>query len=356
MDDSRITSAPPPSTEAPPLSNSSGAAEHQVVPAATGPDKSAWILMAAGLLFVLCFKLVPALVAGLFVYSLIHAMAAQMSGKMLSHKGAKIVAVSLIVLVIVGLAAGVTVLLIGFVKGQLGDLPGLLDKMEKVVEGILERYGLASWLPVAKGSKDALAEGLRTHSQALGMEVGRMLVNVLLGIVIGAMAAFETRRAEAPLAVALFERLRRLEVAFEKVVFAQVKISAVNTATTAVFLFVALPLFDVELPMRKTLVVFTFIVGLIPIVGNLISNTAIVIMALDVSGPAAVASLVFLVVIHKLQYFLNAKIVGVHIRASAWEILAALLCFEVAFGIPGLIMAPIVYAYVKAELTDRGLI
>jgi predicted PurR-regulated permease PerM len=69
-----------------------------------------------------------------------------------------------------------------------------------------------------------------------------------------------------------------------------------------------------------------------------------------------VASLVFLVVIHKLQYFVNAKIVGVQIRASAWEILLALLCLEVAFGIPGLIMAPIIYAYLKMELMDRGLI
>jgi len=38
-------------------------------------------------------------------------------------------------------------------------------------------------------------------------------------------------------------------------------------------------------------------------------------------GCAAVGSLAFLVVIHKLEYFLNARIVGERIRAKAWEIL-----------------------------------
>jgi predicted PurR-regulated permease PerM len=69
-----------------------------------------------------------------------------------------------------------------------------------------------------------------------------------------------------------------------------------------------------------------------------------------------VASLVFLVVIHKLEYFINARIVGGQIRAAAWEILLALLAFEVAFGLAGLALAPIAYAYTKQELVDRGLV
>jgi hypothetical protein len=48
----------------------------------------------------------------------------------------------------------------------------------------------------------------------------------------------------------------------------------------------------------------------------------------------AVASLVFLVVIHKLEYFINARI------AAAWEILLAVLAFEVAFGLAGLAPYP----------------
>lgn len=70
----------------------------------------------------------------------------------------------------------------------------------------------------------------------------------------------------------------------------------------------------------------------------------------------AVASLTFLIVIHKLEYFTDTRIVGGQIHAAAWKILLALLAFEAAFGVPGVVLAPIVYAYVKRELVDRGLV
>ena len=108
--------------------------------------------------------------------------------------------------------------------------------------------------------------------------------------------------------------------------------------------------------MVKTLVAITFVVGLMPIVGNLISNTAILIVSLSEGLPVAVASFVFLVVVHKLEYFLNARIVGSHINARAWELLIAMLVMEGAFGIPGLIAAPIFYTYFKEELHDKGLV
>ena len=183
-----------------------------------------------------------------------------------------------------------------------------------------------------------------------------MLLHALAGVVIGALATFDPRRPERPLALALAERLWRLLDAFEKIVFAQIKISGLNTLFTGLYLLVALPLFGVELPLRKTLVVITFVVGLLPVVGNLLSNTAIVVIALGTSLPAALSSLAFLVIVHKLEYLLNARIVGGQIRASAWEILFAMICFEAAFGVPGVVLAPIVYAYGKRELADRGWI
>ena len=115
-------------------------------------------------------------------------------------------------------------------------------------------------------------------------------------------------------------------------------------------------------PIRTTLtmtgmaVAVTFVVGLVPIVGNLISNTVIVIISLGVSWQAAAGSLIFLIVIHKLEYFTNARIVGGRIRAGAWEILLAMLLGEAVFGVSGLITAPIIYAYIKTELRDRRLL
>lgn len=139
-------------------------------------------------------------------------------------------------------------------------------------------------------------------------------------------------------------------------VFAQVRISALNTLLTAIYLVVVLPLFGVHLPLTKTMILITFLVGLLPVIGNLISNTVIVVISLSYSLPVAVGSLAFLVIIHKLEYFINARIVGTQIEASAWELLLAIVVMEAAFGLAGVIAAPVFYAYLKSELTSRNLV
>jgi len=106
----------------------------------------------------------------------------------------------------------------------------------------------------------------------------------------------------------------------------------------------------------KTMIVITFVAGLLPVIGNLISNTVIVIVSLANSLAVAIASLTYLVVIHKLEYFLNAKIIGTQIHSRAWELLIAMLVMEAAFGLGGVVAAPIYYAYIKAELAERGLV
>jgi predicted PurR-regulated permease PerM len=140
------------------------------------------------------------------------------------------------------------------------------------------------------------------------------------------------------------------------VVLAQIWISGINATLTGLYLVVLLPLFGIELPFTKTLIVLTFVVGLLPILGNLISNTVIFVVSLSHSLIVALAALAYLILIHKLEYFLNARIIGSQIRARAWEMLLAMLILESAFGIPGLIAAPIYYAFMKSELRDKGLI
>src|SRR3954454_4520410 len=87
-----------------------------------------------------------------------------------------------------------------------------------------------------------------------------------------------------------------------------------------------------------------------------ISNTVIVVVSLSVSPVLAVSSLVFLVVIHKLEYFVNARVMGGQIHARAWELLLAMLVMDAVFGIPGVVAAPIYYAYLKNELAAQRLI
>jgi predicted PurR-regulated permease PerM len=229
------------------------------------------------------------------------------------------------------------------------------------------RGKLPAWLVGAMpGDADALqaaiTQWLREHAAELrlyGGEVGHGIVHILLGMVIGAVASLgEALPAEThgPLARALAERATRLGDAFRRIVFAQLRISALNTTFTAIYLLAILPMFGAHLPLAKTLVAATFIVGLLPVVGNLITNTIIVVVSLNVSLEVAIASLVFLILIHKLEYFLNARIVGRRIHAKMWELLVAMLVMEAAFGLAGLVAAPIFYAYLKDELAARGLV
>jgi predicted PurR-regulated permease PerM len=207
-----------------------------------------------------------------------------------------------------------------------------------------------------------IADWLRTHAGSLqiaGRGIGRSLAHMLIGMIIGALLSLQKASAHPdrqPLAQDIARRASRLATAFQRVVFAQVWISLINTLFTWIYLDVVLRLFGVDLPLVKILVAMTFVVGLIPIIGNLLSNTAIVIVCLSHGVPVAVASLVYLVVIHKLEYFLNARIIGSHINARAYELLIAMLVMEAAFGITGLIAAPILYAYFKEELRVKGLV
>ena len=186
-----------------------------------------------------------------------------------------------------------------------------------------------------------------------------MVLHTVIGMVLGAMVALhealpiETNR---PLARELVERVARLGDAFRRVVFAQVQISLINTVLTGIYLALVLPSFGVNLPFKTMLIAVTFITGLLPVVGNLISNVVIVVVSLSYSLDVAIGSLLFLVVIHKLEYFLNAHIVGSRIECHAWELLLAMLAMEAGFGIGGVIAAPIYYAYLKDELGDRGLV
>ena len=141
-----------------------------------------------------------------------------------------------------------------------------------------------------------------------------------------------------------------------RVVIGQGKISLINTTLTGIYLAIILPMAGIHLPFIKTMLAVTLIVGILPVVGNLISNTVIVVVSASVSFSAALASLVFLVLLHKGEYFLSAKILGHQISARAWEMLLAMLVMEAAFGVPGIAVAPVFYAYMKAELMRAELV
>ncbi len=145
----------------------------------------------------------------------------------------------------------------------------------------------------------------------------------------------------------LGSRVRTFYRSFSRVIGAQILISAINTGLTAVFLVWN------GFNHTTTLIAATFLCGLLPIIGNLISNTLICGVAFATSPKLALIALTYLVIIHKLEYFLNSKIIGDRIKNPMWLTLFGIVLGEKLMGIPGMILAPVVLHYIKVEASKN---
>jgi predicted PurR-regulated permease PerM len=251
----------------------------------------------------------------------------------------------------------------GMVFGAVAQYQALLHHLAGTVLEIRQKLppNLASHLPdEIIAAQTWLASYLQSQARALtgagtaGLHGGLL---VYVGLVVGALiVGTPTSSSMAPLRRGARERAVHFIEAFRQIVVAQFWIAGFNATCTALFLLVALPLFGVSMPYVGPLVALTFIAGLIPIVGNLLCNGVLTLAGVSVSPVVGLASLVFLVVIHKAEYVINAKVVGKRTGTSTWELLAVMFIGEAVFGIGGLVAAPLYYAYVKKELQVAGLV
>ncbi|MEO8034133.1 MAG: AI-2E family transporter [Acidobacteriota bacterium] len=330
---------------------------------------ASWIILTVALLFVLIEHLVAGVVAGLALYLILDRLTISIS-KRLGSAAARPVALLVVTLVGGGITVGVVALLISFLRHHAGNIPAMMTKMAEILQSTkawLGGYGedlIPDVLTDAETIKAGIAEWLKEHAETLkgaGGWFSRAMLHIIMGMLLAVLVFFRhvthgVVNEEGPLARSLGEKMERFAHAFSRIATAQIKISAVNTTLTAIYLLVILPLFGKHLPFGTTIVLVTFVCGLIPVVGNLISNSVIVILSLGLSVGTAVASLVFLILVHKLEYLINSRIVGGETDSKAWEILMAIIIGETACGVAGVVIAPIVYAFVKRELRERDLV
>ncbi len=323
------------------------------------------ILAGVGLFCILYLGLLSALLSGFLIYLIVQTAVPVFRQVGLNRRVGKALVLALFAALIFFLVTWGVVESMSLLSGGSESVVALLQQMADVISTARERTPAWAhdYLPSSMQEIETYAATwLREHAGqvgAFGQDFGKFLFHTVLGMIIGGIVAFYRGVGDGetkPLARALVARASVLSGAFRNVVFSQIRISALNTTLTAIYLVIILPMLGVHLPLIKTMIAVTFFIGLIPILGNLISNTVIVVVSLSVSPMVAVGSLTFLVLIHKLEYFVNARIIGSRIRARAWELLTAMLVMEAAFGIPGLIAAPIYYAYLKDELSARRLI
>src|SRR5947209_11894198 len=199
------------------------------------------------------------------------------------------------------------------------------------------------------------AHYLRNVAHFAGSTTAALVFSIIGIVAAGSLffkAGLDPHRATHPVKNNLYSiccdevstRFRDFYRSFATVMGAQITISLINSALTGLFVVI------VRMPHAPLLIAITFLCGLVPIVGNLVSNTVIVFVALSLSLKLAISALVFLVLIHKLEYFLNSKIIGDRIRNPVWLTLIALIIGERLMGIPGLILAPVVLNYLRVEM------
>src|SRR4051794_102810 len=215
------------------------------------------ILTGLALLVVLQFHLLASLLAGLLVYELVHLLAPSHTSTLVHRRTGKIIVVALLAILVIAAIGAAILGLIALLSSGSENLAVLLQKMAEVIE--TARSHLPAWavssLPEEPTELKAVAVAwLREHAgqmRSLGQDVWRALLHILFGLVIGGMIAVSREAGDhehGPLIHALTQRARLLGAAFRSVVFAQVRISALNTALTAFYLLVIVPWIGIQLP------------------------------------------------------------------------------------------------------------
>src|SRR5919204_2359330 len=103
-------------------------------PPARAYDIAAWLLAGGALLLVLPLHLLPALLAGLVVYELVHLLAPRLKMVRIRQAQGRLAAVALLALGVVLLLALAVVGIIAFFRSEAGSLPTLLQKMADIIE------------------------------------------------------------------------------------------------------------------------------------------------------------------------------------------------------------------------------
>jgi len=235
-------------------------------------------------------------------------------------------------------------------------IPAVVNYAEK--QGVVLPFtDYASFKTLAIKEVNESIANVGRYAREATLQIAMLIIGLVVAVSLFINAKWELEGEPGAVKDSLYSTVvRELAVRFEtfyasfaKVIGAQIIISLINTALTAVFLMWN------DFPYATVIIVLTFLLGLLPILGNLMSNTLIIGVGFTISPRMALFALIFLVAIHKLEYFLNSKIIGDRIRNPMWLTLIGLILGEKLMGIPGMILAPVVLHYIKVEASRNKM-
>ena len=311
------------------------------------PRRISYVMMAVSLVLIGWFHLGVLVLTVFFGYFALEKF---------SFGRSKILGVLIYIVVVVGIGYGLFV----FSHRAYKAIPEIADRTIPAVVEFAEKKGIELPFSDYASLKAAALEEVKdkvANVSRYAREAVFQAALVIIGLVVAASLFLDARWGAEPdpqtsrdsvyanVVAELVVRFETFYRSFCRVMGAQIIISFINTALTAVFLAWN------GFPYALVIVGLTFLFGLLPIVGNLMSNTLVVCVAFTMpNGPEmALFALVFLIVIHKLEYFLNSKIIGDRIKNPMWLTLIGIVLGEKLIGIPGMVLAPVVLHYIKVE-------
>jgi len=317
----------------------------------TKPARFSYAVLAGMLILVGYLQLGAPLLALLFSYFVLTKLSRFIGNKWLT--------LALFLLVVAGLAytAG------HFTRGAIVALPKIAENAIPAIITYAQEHDFNLPFTDFEGLKAHTLDSIKDEAHYLGdaakvmRHASATFVFIIIAIVAAVSLFFNSRidlfRETHKLRNNLYsvccdeinKRFGEFYRSFATVIGAQMAISCINTVLTATFVFA------MRLPYAPVIIGLTFLCGLFPIVGNVISNTVIVFIGFTVSPKVAIGALIFLVVVHKLEYFLNSKIIGDRIRTPIWLTLLGLIIGEKLMGVPGMILSPVVLNYLRVEMS-----
>ena len=250
-----------------------------------------------------------------------------------------------------------------FIQEAIRALPLAASKAIPTIASLARNYGLEAPFEDQEGLKSFVRDGLESQLHFLA-RFAQVFTKEFVYVIIALVATtgiFMTRRLDlaretyairhnfySAFTEQLEARFKNFFRSFHTVMGAQVAISLVNTMFTGLFIL-SLSWLGTPMPYSFVIIMVTFLCGLLPIIGNLISNTVIFCIGLTQSAHLGILALSYLIVLHKFEYFLNSKIIGGRIKNPMWLTLLSLLLGERLAGIPGMILAPVILNYCKLE-------
>jgi predicted PurR-regulated permease PerM len=311
----------------------------------TQSARISYVLMAVLLVLIGWLHLATLVLTTLFGYFALRA---------LSFGRSKPLAIALYLVVVVGLGVGLYFL----GKKAYVQLPSMAERTIPAIVEFAERQGVelpftdyASLKAEAIDEVQARVANLGRYAREAVLQVAMLIIGLVVALSLFINARWDVAgdphavkdSLYATVARELGLRFRIFYRSFATVIGAQIVISAINTTLTACFLAYN------GFPYAFVLIGLTFLCGLLPIIGNILSNTMIAGVAFTISPKMALLSLLYLIIIHKLEYFLNSKIIGDRIKNPMWLTLIGIVLGEKLMGIPGMILAPVVLHYIKVE-------